>query len=270
MARQWIFVLCAGAFVHGVGADDLSDFSNNLATEGPPLVLFGDSMTKQYLSESTSFLDYFIFAMAPIGILTAIISTIRVCGHSSLRAFIGRSQEGDGTVEAELCTSTSRDVCELFNRGGITRVLGKPEILELIYLPQNRSLDLLQEYLSKSEAEGLDVWWQREGGSLFAKATKGPRWKGPLFAPNPNLSLNVGIVKPPDWVLYATATAGLILQAGVLALAGTGVWILGWSLNGESESASRDYAPIMFITGTILMCNGMWSCTALIGQTNHT
>jgi len=85
MARQWIFVFCAGTFVLGVCADDLSDFSNNLATDiGPLLVLFGDSMTKQYLSESTTFLDYFIFAMAPIGILTAIISTIRVCGHSSL------------------------------------------------------------------------------------------------------------------------------------------------------------------------------------------
>jgi hypothetical protein len=79
-------------------------------------------MTRQYLSESTTFLDYFIFAMAPIGILTAIVSAIRVCGNPSLRAFIGRSQEGNGVVEAELCTSTSRDVCELFNKGGITRV----------------------------------------------------------------------------------------------------------------------------------------------------
>jgi len=230
-------------------------------------------MTKQYLSESTTFLDYFIFAMAPIGILTAIISTIRVCGHSSLRAFIGRSQEGDGTVEAELCTSTSRDVCELFNRGGITRVLGKPEILELIYLPQNRSLDLLQEYLNKSETaaeKGVCSWWQREGGSSSTKAKKDSHGKGPFFAPNPNLSLNVGIVKPQNWVLYAIATTGLILQAGVLALAGTGVWILGWNLNGVLESsASRDYAPIMFITGTILMCNGMWSCASLIGQTTH-
>ena len=74
--------------------------------------------------------------MAPIGLLTAIVSAIRVCGHSSLCAFfIGRSQEGDGVVEAELCTSTSRDVCELFNRGGITRVLGNTRVLELIYLP---------------------------------------------------------------------------------------------------------------------------------------
>lgn len=126
-----LFVLAPVA----LAADDLTDFSNNLATDiAPLLVLFGESMTRQYLGESTSFLDYFIFAMAPIGLLTAVVSAIRVCGHSSLRAFIGRSQEGDGVVEAELCTSTSRDVCELFNRGGITRVLGRPNILELVYL----------------------------------------------------------------------------------------------------------------------------------------
>ncbi|KAK3300168.1 uncharacterized protein B0H64DRAFT_437346 [Chaetomium fimeti] len=252
-------------------ADDLSDFSNDLATDiGPLIVLFGESMTKQYLSESTSFLDYFIFAMAPIGIITAIVSTIRVCGHPSLRAFIGRSQEGDGAVEAELCTSTSRDVCELFNRGGITRVLGKPNILELIYLPRSRSLDLLQNYLRKPEnTEDKDsAWWQRDDSSLFGKA-KDPAEGGLSFAPNPNLSLNVGIIKRSNWVLYTIAAVGFVLQAGVLALAGTGVWILGWNLSGAESSASRDYAPVMFITGTVLMCAGMWSCAALIGQTTH-
>ena len=271
MARQWIFVLCASAFLGVRADDDLSDFSNNLASDiGPLLVLFGESMTKQYLSESTSFLDYFIFAMAPIGIITAIVSTIRVCGHSSLRAFIGRSQEGDGVVEAELCTSTSRDVCEMFNRGGITRVLGKPDILELVYLPCSGSLRLFRNYLDEvGRTEHPDnSWWQREDSSLFGKA-KDPHGKGPSFAPNPNLSLNVGIVKQPDWVVYAIAATGLVLQSGVLALAGIGVWILGWNLNEAESSASRDYAPAMFITGTVIMCGGMWSCAALIGQTTH-
>ncbi|KAK3984017.1 ankyrin repeat-containing domain protein [Cladorrhinum sp. PSN332] len=269
MAKQWIFALYASSFFLHVRADDLSDFSNNLATDiGPLLVLFGESMTKQYLSESTSFLDYFIFAMAPIGILTAIISAIRVCGHSSLRAFIGRSQEGEGAIEAELCTSTSRDVCELFNRGGITRVLGKPDILELIYDPGTHSIKPLQEYLRNRE-DKENSWWQKyDSPSLFPKPK--PRdGEQVLFAPNPNLSLNVGIVKPPDWVLYVVAAAGLVLQTGVLSLAGVGVWILGWNLSGSESSASKNYAPVMFITGTVVMCGGMWSCAALIGQTTH-
>jgi len=73
--------------------------------------------------------DYFIFAMGPIGILTAIISAIRVCGSLSLRAFIGRAQEGGGIAEAELRLSTSRDVCELYNNGGTVRVFGRPKLL---------------------------------------------------------------------------------------------------------------------------------------------
>ncbi|KAF4874295.1 putative ankyrin repeat protein [Colletotrichum siamense] len=44
-------------------ADDaLSDFTNDLFTDlGPLLALFGEQMTKQYISESTTFYDYFIF-----------------------------------------------------------------------------------------------------------------------------------------------------------------------------------------------------------------
>lgn len=271
MAKLCVFLLCAVAF-DGINADDLSDFSNNLATDlGPLLTLFGDSITKQYLSESTSFLDYLIFAMAPIGILTAIVSTIRVCGHSSLRAFIGRSQEGDGTIEAELCTSTSRDVCELFNRGGITRVLGQPRILELVYTPShgglgkqnlglgkdNIGLDLSQNYFEKVYSERERSDWRAEY-SVFERRSNRDR-PAPSFAPNPNLSLNVGIIKRPRWVFFAIAAIGIILQAGLLALAGVGVWVLHWNLNEGGSSSSRDYAPIMFITGTVLMCGGMVS-----------
>ncbi|KAG8422290.1 hypothetical protein J3459_010528 [Metarhizium acridum] len=127
-----VLFLLAGRAV--AADDDLSDFTNNVAQDlGPLLALFGEAVTKQYLSESTTFLDYFTFAMNPLGIITAVVSVIRVCGHPSLRAFIGRSQEGEAAVEAELCASTSRDVCELFHRGGIARVLGRqPDVLELV------------------------------------------------------------------------------------------------------------------------------------------
>ena len=270
MAQRWILAIAALILVGAVKGDDLSDFSNNLASDiGPLLVLFGESMTRQYLSESTSFLDYFIFAMAPIGILTAVVSVIRVCGHPYLRAFIGRSQEGDGIVEAELCTSTSRDVCELFNRGGITRVLGRPSILELIYLRHRGGGKasgplLFQKYLE--ETEGHDGVWKRVDPAIFGKKPGGKA----VFAPTPNLSLNVGIKKQPDWVFFAVAAVGIVLQAGILALAGVGVWVLGWNLGGvEDGPSSRNYAPAMFIVGTIFMCGGMWSCAALIGQTTH-
>lgn len=292
MARQWLFIIFALAF-DGVSAaddadDDLSDFSNNLATDiGPLIVLFGEYMTRQYLSESTRFRDYFIFAMGPIGILTAMVSAIRVCGHSSLRAFVGRGQEGDGIVEAELCTSTSRDVCELFNKGGITRLLGRPNILELVYIPDPKAQDptsdqgsaghpssdkgsaalqIFRHYLENCEPETWD--WTRKIDRSLRSAT-GDDDRTPPFAPKPNLSLNVGIKTWPDWVFRVVATVGFVLQAGVLALASVGVWILHWNLSKAGTPASRDYAPAMFITGTVLMCSGMWACAALIGETTR-
>ncbi|CAG1989694.1 unnamed protein product [Fusarium graminearum] len=265
--KYWPLLLFAFATTHGA-ADDLSDFSNNLATDvGPLLVLFGESMTRQYLSESTSFLDYFIFAMAPIGIITAIVSTIRVCGHSTLRAFIGRSQEGDGVVEAELCTSTSRDVCELFNKGGITRVLGRPQILELIYIynpDQSDELQIFCHYLEDLKDPETSEWTR-----VQRHASDGSFSTHTQFAPKPNLSLNVGIRSRPDWVFVLIAILGCLLQGGVVALAGVGVWILGWNLSDSRSSDSTNYAPIMFITGTIVMCGGMFWCAALIGQTTH-
>ncbi|RYP61522.1 hypothetical protein DL771_010109 [Monosporascus sp. 5C6A] len=278
MTKFWLFVVFAVGFADA-SADDLSDFSNNLATDiGPLLVLFGESMTKQYLSESTSFLDYFIFAMAPIGVITAVVSTIRVCGHSSLRAFIGRSQEGDGAIEAELCTSTSRDVCELFTKGGITRVLGRPSILELVYDPRDNDHDKAGLFLFRHYLQTRASLENRVSpGTSDWKVVQGWRWRRRRgdrtctpgsFAPYPNLSLNVGIVKRSRWVFFAVAAVGFILQAGVIALAGTGAWILGWNLN-QGVSPSGYYAPIMYVVGTALLCGGMWSCAALIGQTTQ-
>ncbi len=117
-----------------LATNDWANFYNNFATDLTPLLaLFGEQVTKQFLSESTSVLDNIIFAAAPLGILTAVVSVIRVCGTPSLRAFVGRAQEGHGTAEAELCSSTSHDVCELWNRGGIARVFGRPKILEFIH-----------------------------------------------------------------------------------------------------------------------------------------
>ncbi|KAI3536034.1 hypothetical protein CSPX01_11068 [Colletotrichum filicis] len=115
-------------------ADWWDDFSNNLAADlAPVLSLFGEQATKQFLSESTSILDNIIFAMAPLGVITAVVSAIRVYGGPSLRAFIGRAQEGGGVVEAELCSSTSRDVCEMYHNGAIVRVFGRPKILEIVH-----------------------------------------------------------------------------------------------------------------------------------------
>lgn len=95
-------------------ASGWDDFSNNLAANlALILQLFGEQFTKKYLAESTSTLDCIIFAMAPLGVLTAIVSTIRVCGGPLLRAFVGRVQQSSSMAELELCSSTWREIADL-------------------------------------------------------------------------------------------------------------------------------------------------------------
>ncbi|CAI7636328.1 unnamed protein product [Penicillium bialowiezense] len=246
------------------------DFSNNLATDlAPFLSLFGEQITKQYLSESTTWVDYFIFAMAPMGILTGIVSAIRVCGTPSLRAFIGRAQEGAGNAEAELCTSTSRDVCELYNSGGIARVFGRPKILEVVHDPDHdfstpddtAGIYTFQEYVSLQR----DIVWEKKSKSKEKNdAESKPAVTTPppaTFAPN--LSLNIGIKKPYKGWFFLIAAIGLILQIGVLVFAGVTTYLLQW---GNGDSPPETYACPLVISGTVLVCGGMFHCAFLIGQ----
>lgn len=143
-------------FVSGAnGASDSGDeFSNNLFSDLAPyvvrpsskistnhirlLALFGEQFAKQFMSQSMSWADNIIFAMAPLGILTAIVSAIRVGGPSWLKTVVGRARETQASAELELMSSTSHEVCELWNGEAIVRVMGTPLVQELLYV---RALD---------------------------------------------------------------------------------------------------------------------------------
>ncbi|KAH8195339.1 hypothetical protein TruAng_010488 [Truncatella angustata] len=198
--------LIAAIFIVTVRADWWDDFSNNLATDLAPLItLFGEQATKQFLSESTTIWDNMLFALCPLGILTGVVSAIRVCGSPSLRAFIGRAQEGGAPAEAELCSSTSRDVCELYHNGAIIRTLGRPKILEVIFVQDHSSgehenIFLAQDFFQNNE-EGT---WTEERSSKSLKEKGDLENQKPStgdeatsnrlkLVPNPNLSLNIGM-----------------------------------------------------------------------------
>jgi hypothetical protein len=403
-------------------AGPADDISNNLASDlGPLLALFGEEMTKQFLSESTYWVDYLIFALAPIGIITAIVSVIRVCGPTALRAFIGRATEGDGDVEAELCTSTGRDVCELFNSGGgITRVLGRPRILEIVHYEldkveelasqtapeatekgkekekqeqkqqqkqkqtapgvcrdapssptsQDETHDLQSQQRQAADAALVDddpasvvdgdvygtgvfllrhhlisdpcgsdwnpvgryeapkIWrdfvakvhhvlaassaWVRPHIALSTPARAFPDHQAPDLevgntekgvpteekaesaAPtdtprqgvkpsardasmrdtaNPNLSLNVGITKISKVWFYTVAVLGLVLQLGVMVMAGLLTWKFQYTQEGApaelvnpSTAINENRWPVSFIIGTCLIIIGMFCCAAFIGE----
>ncbi|KAG8356569.1 hypothetical protein FVEN_g5726 [Fusarium venenatum] len=72
--------------------------------------------------------------MAPIGIVTTIVSAIRVSGPPWLKAVIGRSRENLSAAEMELMSSTSQETCELYNGLDVVRCQGLAPVKEIICL----------------------------------------------------------------------------------------------------------------------------------------
>jgi len=67
------------------------EFANNLFSDlAPLLTLFGEQVTKQFLSLSVGWADNFMLAMAPLGILTVVVSSIRVTKDRYMKALVGR------------------------------------------------------------------------------------------------------------------------------------------------------------------------------------
>jgi hypothetical protein len=72
--------------------------------------------------------------MAPLGIITVMVAAIRVGDPSWLKAIIGRARENLAVAEAELMSSTSKEVCEMWNGHQVVRVMGHGDIREFIIL----------------------------------------------------------------------------------------------------------------------------------------
>lgn len=106
----------------------------NCQLERSLLTLFGEKFAQQFMSESFGWLDHIVFAMAPLGIITAIVGAIRVGGPSWMRAIIGRARENRATAEVELMSSTSHEVCELWNGESVVRTLGRPLVKQIVVM----------------------------------------------------------------------------------------------------------------------------------------
>lgn len=277
----------------GVTADWWADFSNNLFTDLTPLItLFGEQPTKQFLSESLTYLDYFIFAMAPLGVLTAVISAIRIRGGTSLRAFIGRAQEGSGAIEAELCSSTSRDICELYVNGGIARVLGTPRLLELVHDPKANKEEFIDKFDMDCTA-GLYTPRSYLGGKLRNSQGSGRGWKeikhtprarddleamlnklgeasqhigDNLWAPAPNLTLALWMQQPHKILIWLAAISGIVLQTGVVVVAAVLTYRLQLKIDDKAPNA---YGFPLMAAGTVLLCSGNFLCAFLVGETTR-
>ena len=172
--------------------------------KAPLITLFGERLTKQFLSESISTLDNVIFALSPLGVLTAVVSVIRVCGSSSLRAFVGRAQEGPAEAESELLPCVSESTAEVFNDGGITRVFGRPKIVEIVAWEDDKTGEKETKIGTLRDALEKKAW------SCNSKTS-------PTELPEldiPNLSLTKGIKRRDQFWFHCAAILGGVLQTG--------------------------------------------------------
>lgn len=86
-----------------------------------------------------SMADKTVFAMAPLGIITALVSAVRVGGANWLKVLVGRATENLVQAELELMSSTSKESCDLWNGRAIVRCIGRPKVSEIIYAPKDKN-----------------------------------------------------------------------------------------------------------------------------------
>ncbi|KAF8248677.1 hypothetical protein K440DRAFT_546484, partial [Wilcoxina mikolae CBS 423.85] len=242
-------------------ADAGDDFTNNVFTDlAPLLALFGEQFSKQFMSQSMDFLDHIIFAMAPLGILTAIVSAIRVGGPSWLKAVVGRARENRATVEVELMSSTSHEVCELWNGQGIVRTLGRPKVQQILYL---EALKDNEETCGLYTVESAGSQDEENTGNFQPPDRSGRGKKGQEAAPN--ITLNLHGTKRRD--LYLAAICGILLQSGMLVFSGFTVYHPGFKQHFlKDKRAVRQYAFPCMATGTFILTIGMMICSAVVEQ----
>ncbi|KAI5815823.1 hypothetical protein BZA77DRAFT_247928, partial [Pyronema omphalodes] len=279
-----------------------AEVSNNLISDiSPLLALFGEryTATHRVQSFSTSWVDSLLFAVAPLGIITAIVGAVRVAGPSWLRTLVGRARETRAAAEVELMSSTSHEVCEIWNGDAIVRVIGAPEIVELLYFedlpagweecdqkqagrsttpdkePQPTKLNASSEIQPMSQLDSEKgpscesnvlgttecLKYDLDPLNPYRNATLHSQAKNKK---SPNISLNLSVSRNTR-ELYIATFLGILVQVVVLVIAGLVSYHPGWNLI-KGGTLVQHYAYPLTSGGTILLVLGMFICAGVIDQ----
>ncbi|KAF1955290.1 hypothetical protein CC80DRAFT_391897, partial [Byssothecium circinans] len=210
------------------------EFSNNLLSDlAPLLTLFGEQVTKHFLSMSLGWFDHFLLAVGPLGIITILVSAIRVGGSRRLKAVVGRSRESRAKVEAELMTSTSDEVCELWDGREIVRVVGVADSKDfLVHLQQKQA--------------GIPP--------------RRKQWTFPTFGyynhrdGPPNLSLNLLASTPGRSEKFLWVCFSIAAQYSTLILPAHWIYQFNWRNDGD---LGQSYAYPLYSVGCIFVFFGV-------------
>ncbi|MCJ1407547.1 hypothetical protein MMC19_001618 [Ptychographa xylographoides] len=284
-------------------ADNGTDTYNNLFSDLSPLIaLFGEQVSKQFLSQSLTVADCILFASAPLGILTGVVSSVRLGGYVWLRAIIGRASESRGAAALELTSATSSGICELWDGKNVIRIQGTAEILSILFLdlqgvqpsadPNDEETDrepLLKE-MSKLEEPRQFVVGFEAGKSLgwiasqyevalqlqrsARKQIRGSWEQGEDTLPSeitpPGVRNPIPPI-PPNIALNASSRPSSILVR-VAALFGviiqSAVLVLAglvtYKFIPQDSDSTYNYALPLLIAGTVLVFSGMTICAWIV------
>ncbi|KAF2279078.1 uncharacterized protein EI97DRAFT_371595, partial [Westerdykella ornata] len=231
------------------------EFSNNLFSDlAPLLTLFGEQVTKQFLSLSLGWADNVLLAMGPLGIITTVISAIRVGGVRRLKALVGRAREGLATAERELLSSTSADVCELWSGQEVVRQFGKPQIKELVFYGRTKS-----EVDKVTDLKGALAGHVLSAGRHELSEEK----RDQITSQSPNIALNIEGSTSPPLELWCFAAVGILLQSTALIVPALATYYWSWP---KGSSSIQGYAYPCFLAGSLAVILGTMLCSHVIEE----
>ncbi|KAH7397437.1 hypothetical protein BKA66DRAFT_241867 [Pyrenochaeta sp. MPI-SDFR-AT-0127] len=238
------------------------EFSNNLFSDlAPLLTLFGEQVTKQFLSMALGWADNILLAMGPLGVITAVVSAIRIGGVRFMKALVGRARENQATAEVELLSSTSENVSELWNGREIVRQLGHAPTKELIVYSGDTPNDEIR-IATLHEACRQKVLNEVLREVRLVGTSEQPRFTSQhLSAQPPNIALNIDKAAPSDQEVWTLAVLGVALQAVALVI--PAIMTYHWKEKKGNSTVQR-YAYPVFLLGSCALFIGMALCSRII------
>ncbi|KAF2199544.1 hypothetical protein GQ43DRAFT_112995 [Delitschia confertaspora ATCC 74209] len=203
---------------------------------------------------SMGWADNVLVAMGPLGILTLVVSAIRVGGVRRLKGLVGRARESQATAEQELLSSTSSSVCELWSGKEIVRQLGQPDTKELIVVAYEG------KFVQVLDLEGaVRGGWLHENVGPDQRATL-PELRT-IDSQAPNIALNIEGSTATKNELWMWAGIGVLLQSVALVVPALATYY--WKFRKASASVPR-YAYPCFLIGASVVTIGALLCSHVI------
>jgi hypothetical protein len=169
-----------------------------------------------------------------------------VCANS-----INSARESRTSAEIELLSSTSADVCELWNGREFVRLAGRPKILSFIYFGDDAGVRLcdLQRAVSQGWMTSASTHpWRRIQDLAL-------QWSSA-----PNLALNAGRITS-GFEKRTFAIIAIAIQSTAVVIPAISAYI--WHWNKGSQNA-QGYAYPCYLVETLAVCLGVSLCSLVI------